>query len=435
MNITVIGTGYVGLTTAVSLAMQGHLVTGVDVDKDKIALLKQGICPIYEPGLAENLARLLEQESLQFVISGENGASVRADVIFICVGTPSDANGHADLAYLNQVVDDLQLQLQKDRKEKVLVIKSTVPVGTTDQVAQLFHGQRHVHVVSNPEFLREGNALEDALAPNRIVIGADSPFAFDTMDRLYAEVSAPVIRTSRANAEMIKYASNAFLATRISFMNELARLCEKVGAEVTVVAKGMGLDSRIGPEFLRAGLGYGGSCFPKDTLALLQLAKEHQMDLSILQSVIAVNNSQPEWFVHKLVETFSTLQNKTFALLGVTFKPDTDDIREAPSLKLMHSLLAKGALVTAYDPIAVEKAKALLPAEVRFATTPYEAVEGADAVLLVTEWKECVEADWAKIRLLVKQPYIFDGRNVLPRATLKRLGFQYSGVGILGHAE
>jgi UDPglucose 6-dehydrogenase len=427
MNVAVIGTGYVGLTTAVSLAMQGYQVVGVDVDEAKILQLQKGASPIYEPGLDKALKRMNEAGLLRFGTRLEEEAAT-AEVIFICVGTPSDEGGSADLRYLFQVVDDLSSLQSKESRERVVVVKSTVPVGTTDRVAERFHAFANVYVVSNPEFLREGSALQDALKPSRIVIGAEEDRAFAIMQQLYEGIDAPRVLTTRANAEMIKYASNAFLATRISFMNELARLSDRLGTDVQTVARGMGLDSRIGPEFLRAGLGYGGSCFPKDTVALLQIAREQGVSLSILEKVREVNVSQPGWFVSRMREELGGLKDKRVAVLGLSFKPDTDDIREAPSLNVLSLLLAEGASVAAYDPVAVPRVQRIFPA-VDYTLTPYDAFQGADAALLVTEWKACTQLDWRQVKERMNTPYLFDGRNAWPAKPLREAGFFYMGVG------
>jgi UDPglucose 6-dehydrogenase len=427
MSVAVIGTGYVGLTTAVSLAILGHKVVGIDVNEEKIALLRQGVSPIYEPGLDAALSRALEAGALQFSSRLADGAEW-ADVLFVCVGTPEKPDGSPDLSYLFSVVEEIDRLQTQQPEERVVAVKSTVPVGTTDLVADRLKAHRNLHIVANPEFLREGCALQDALEPSRIVIGADSDFALKVMERLYAGVAAPRVLTTRANAELIKYASNAFLATRISFMNELARLSAKLGTDVQTVAYGMGLDSRIGPEFLRAGLGYGGSCFPKDTTALIELAKRHGVSLSILEKVREVNNSQPDWFIRQLRDQLGGLARKRIALLGLSFKPDTDDIREAPSLKILARLIEEGANVSAYDPVAIDSVRKQFPL-VAYASSPYEALEKADAAVLVTEWKQCTELDWDRVKRLMAQPVLFDGRNAWPVQRLVDAGFQYSGVG------
>ncbi|MDR7313917.1 UDP-glucose/GDP-mannose dehydrogenase family protein [Brevibacillus nitrificans] len=426
MKVAVIGTGYVGLTTAVSLAMHGHEVLGIDLVAAKIAQLRQGKSPIYEPGLEVALTRTLEQGNLQF--STEIKDASEAEMMFICVGTPEASDGSADMSYLLAAVSDVASLQQPSSRKRVIVIKSTVPVGTGDRIAEQLRGIDGLYVVSNPEFLREGSAMQDALKPSRIVIGADHEAAFAAMEQLYKGVNAAKVTTTRANAEFIKYASNTFLATKISFMNELARLSTVLGTDITTVAQGMGLDSRIGPEFLRAGVGYGGSCFPKDTTALLQLAGQHGISLSILDKVRDVNTTQPAWFLERLEEKLHGVAGKKIAVLGLAFKPDTDDIREAPSLKVLEDLQKKGASIAAYDPIASAIVGAQFP-NVQYVKHPAAAFKGAHAAMLITEWKECVQLDWNEIKASMATPILFDGRNAWPSNLLKEAGFAYTGVG------
>ncbi|WP_411504266.1 UDP-glucose dehydrogenase family protein [Brevibacillus centrosporus] len=426
MKVAVIGTGYVGLTTAVSLAMHGHEILGIDLVAAKIAQLRQGKSPIYEPGLEEALAQMLEQGNLQF--STEIKDAREAEMMFICVGTPEASDGSADLSYLLAAVSDIASLQQPSTGKRVIVIKSTVPVGTGDRIAEQLRGYDGLYVASNPEFLREGSAMQDALKPSRIVIGADHEAAFAAIEQLYNGVNAAKVTTTRANAEFIKYASNAFLATKISFMNELARLSTVLGTDITTVAQGMGLDSRIGPEFLRAGVGYGGSCFPKDTIALLQLAGQHGISLSILDKVRDVNTTQPAWFLERLEEQLHGVAGKKIAVLGLVFKPDTDDIREAPSLKVLEALQKKGASIAAYDPVASAIVGAQFP-NVDYVKHPAAAFKGAHAAMLITEWKECVQLDWKEIKASMAAPILFDGRNAWPGNLLKDVGFVYTGVG------
>ncbi|AIG26300.1 UDP-glucose/GDP-mannose dehydrogenase family protein [Brevibacillus laterosporus] len=429
MKVAVIGTGYVGVTTGVALAMAGHEVTGVDVDEEKIRLLQTGKSPIYEPGLDEALVDVISRGKLEFT-TDHTVALLSAQIIFICVGTPSDQEGRADLRVFKDLIDQVHHLLCHDDDERILVIKSTVPVGSNDQVAELFSDCPQIHVVSNPEFLREGSALQDSLQPARIVMGASSTQAFERLEQLYKNIEAPRIKTSRLNAEMIKYASNAFLSMRISFMNELARLSDKLGTDISIIATGMGLDSRIGPEFLRAGLGYGGSCFPKDTSALLSIAEERDEPLTILYQVAKVNEQQPTWFLQKLEQRLGDLANKRIALLGLSFKPNTDDIREAPAQKLLTILREKEALITAYDPVAMPNMQRVFSGEqVTYTQTPYEAVNGADAVILCTEWGEFLELDYERVYHIMRKPLIFDGRNALPHSELGKIGFEYVGIG------
>ncbi|MEJ8544809.1 UDP-glucose dehydrogenase family protein [Brevibacillus borstelensis] len=427
MNVAVMGTGYVGLNTAVSLALHGHQVVGIDVDEEKVKQLKQRICPIYEPGLEEAMRSMMDQGFLRFDHT-LNGEAKDAEILFICVGTPEAEDGSANLAYLFAAVEEVREAYKRKPSKRGVVIKSTVPVGTGDRVAGLLGDCKELHVISNPEFLREGSALQDALNPSRIVIGAESPEAFSLLDELYKGFAAPVVKTTRQTAELIKYASNAFLATRISFMNELARLSTVLGTNIQTVARGMGLDSRIGPEFLRAGLGYGGSCFPKDTIALLHVGKQHGVALNILEQVREVNRTQPAWCVQLISERLSGLRGKRVAVLGLAFKPDTDDIRESRSLAVLHQLLQEGAIVSAYDPISTETVKKLYP-QVEYARDIYDALTDADAALLATEWKECVNLDWQKAKAAMAQPVLFDGRNAWSSDLVKQYGFSYQGVG------
>jgi len=426
MKVAVIGTGYVGLTTAVSLAMHGHEVVGIDLVEAKIAMLRQGQSPIYEPGLEEALVHVLQQGVLTFTT--DLLEAKESEVLFVCVGTPESADGTADLSYLLASVSEIGTMHRSVPRARTVVIKSTVPVGTGDRVAGLLGDCKSLFVVSNPEFLREGNALVDALKPSRIVIGANHEEAKAVMERLYDGVAAPRVLTTRANAELIKYASNAFLATRISFMNELARLSTVLGTDILTVAHGMGLDNRIGPDFLRAGVGYGGSCFPKDTIALLQLAQEQGVSLNLLDKVREINRTQPLWFLQLVKNAIPELEGKQIALLGLAFKPDTDDIREAPALAIIEELQRCGASIRAYDPIASPAVQKLFPG-VSYFGTPAEACQGAHAALLVTEWKECVQLPWDEIYANMAHPALFDGRNAWPVKEVREAGFHYTGVG------
>ena len=426
MKVAVIGTGYVGLTTAVSLAMHGHEVVGIDLVEAKIAMLRQGQSPIYEPGLEEALVHVLQQGVLTFTT--DLLEAKESEVLFVCVGTPESADGTADLSYLLASVSEIGTLHRSVPRARTVVIKSTVPVGTGDRVAGLLGDCKSLFVVSNPEFLREGNALVDALKPSRIVIGANHEEAKAVMERLYDGVAAPRVLTTRANAELIKYASNAFLATRISFMNELARLSTVLGTDILTVAHGMGLDNRIGPDFLRAGVGYGGSCFPKDTIALLQLAQEQGVSLNLLDKVRQINRTQPLWFLQLVKNVIPELKGKQIALLGLAFKPDTDDIREAPALAIIEELQRCGASIRAYDPIASPAVQKLFPG-VSYFGTPAEACQGAHAALLVTEWKKCVQLPWDEIYANMAHPALFDGRNAWPVKEVREAGFHYTGVG------
>lgn len=431
MKVAVIGIGYVGIVTSLSFAKWGHDVIGVDVDLAKLNLLAQGVLPLYEPGADKLLQEMLQTGNLNFTPDLTH-ALEQSEVVYIAVGTPSAEDGSADLRVIQAVCHQIGSRINS---YKAIVTKSTVPVGTGDRIKQWISSAMQEHnrnvpfdVASNPEFLREGTALQDALHPERIVIGADSPQAHALIASLYASLSAPILRTSLRDAEMIKYASNAFLATKISFVNEIAKLCETLGANVLRVAQGMGLDARIGPHFLQAGIGYGGSCFPKDVKALLHAAKQNGMELKILQSVTEVNDTQAIWFLDKIDATLGDLAGKHVALLGLTFKPETDDIRESPALRIIEHLLEKGAQLSAFDPKGMEAVQKLFP-EVRYTDDAYQAVEGADALLLLTEWREIVDLDWAKARKLTKGAHVFDGRNALHPEAMRQAGFAYHGVG------
>jgi UDPglucose 6-dehydrogenase len=431
MNIAVIGAGYVGATTSVAFANYGHKVYVIEHDQEKLKKLKKSILSFYEEGMEELLKKLMTNGNLLFYPHIEEMID-QCEILFITVGTPSLPNGEADLTY----VEEAARQIGRSMNEyKIIVIKSTVPVGTGDHINKIIKAELKKRnqdisfdLVSNPEFLREGKALQDALYPERIVIGCETKKAQKVMKDLYKENNSPIVFTTIKNAEMIKYASNAFLATKISFINELARLCDKIGADVIQVAKGMGLDSRIGPHFLQAGIGYGGSCFPKDIKALLALASEKKTPLQILQAVSNVNQTQPQWFMEKVKKALGSLSGKRIAVLGLTFKPQTDDIREASSLKIIHDLIQNHSYITAYDPLGTEHVKKIYPT-IHYTKTPLQALKGADAVLIVTEWKEIIEIDWQKAKNILSQPFVFDGRNCLNSSAMWKLGYHYEGVG------
>jgi UDPglucose 6-dehydrogenase len=423
-RLAVIGTGYVGLVTAACMAHIGHQVVALDVNKTKVELLNAGGVPIYEPGLAETIAA--DRERIEFT-SDLSAAYSQAEFIFLCVDTPATYSGDADLSRIWQALD----RLPQDQTDRVLVTKSTVPVGTGAAIrAELTQrGLDHIRCASNPEFLREGTAIEDFMNPDRIVVGADEPGVADRVAALYGCIDAPVLTTDIASAEMIKYASNAFLATKISFINEIANVCEVTGADVAVVAKGMGLDRRIGPQFLQAGIGYGGSCFPKDVSALKQIAGNSGYHFQLLTAVIEVNDLQKRKVIHKLKHHLGPeLRGLKIALLGLAFKPNTDDIRQASSIVLAERLTAEGAKVVGYDPVAMENMRALLPS---FCCAPsaMAALKDADACVLVTEWQEFLDLDWTAVRGMMAHPVVIDGRNALDGAALIDLGFTYEGVG------
>jgi UDPglucose 6-dehydrogenase len=419
--IAVIGTGYVGLVTAAGFAELGNEVFCVDVDASKIERLQRGEIPIYEPGLAESVAR--SSERLHF--STELAPALEhASLLFVAVGTPPTYSGDADLSAVHAVVASMPAS---DRH--ALVMKSTVPVGTGASIKREFARQgKQFAYVSCPEFLKEGSALEDFLEPDRVVVGDDGSWAGDAVVDLYGPLNAPLVRTDVASAEMVKLAANAFLATKISFINEIANVCEETGADVLEVAKGMGLDRRIGSHFLRPGIGFGGSCFPKDVSALKQLAGNSGYHFQLLTSVIEVNELQKRRVIGKLQKHLGSLVGKRVALLGLAFKANTDDMREASSLVLAARLQADGATVVAYDPIAEEEARRLMPG-VELVGSALEAVDGADAAILVTEWPEFAELDWAAVKERMAGSLIVDGRNFADREAVLAAGFTYEGIG------
>jgi UDPglucose 6-dehydrogenase len=433
MRIAVVGTGYVGLVAGTCFAESGHSVTCVDVDAEKVAMLRRGETPIYEPGLEELLARNIKGERLSF--TSDLVTSVRAaEVVFIAVGTPQGDDGNADLRIAIQVAHAVA-----DAAERytVVVNKSTVPVGTASRMQAEINARTKVtlDVVSNPEFLKEGAAIDDFLRPDRIVIGTNSEKARAIMGELYApfvRTESPIYFMDPRSAELTKYAANAMLATRISFMNDMANLCEKVGADVDQVRKAMGSDKRIGHPFLFPGVGYGGSCFPKDVKALVATARNHGLDFSLLASVDAVNDRQKRLLAQKArayFESLGGLRGKKVGVWGLAFKPKTDDLRMAPALALIEELLAEGAIITAHDPVAIEGAEKLYKGRVTFAQNPYQCAEGAEALFLVTEWNEFRQPDFARIKSAMARPVIFDGRNIWNQSKLRELGFVYQGVG------
>jgi UDPglucose 6-dehydrogenase len=430
MRIAVLGTGYVGLSTGVCLAEIGHHVICIDVDERKIATLKQGKSPIYEPGLEELLIKNSSAGRLGFTASHKYALN-ESDIIIIAVGTPQTDDGRAELKYIEQASKDLAEHIVRD---SIVVIKSTVPIGTNDYVKQLLLGQLKnkvkIRMVSNPEFLRQGSAIQDTLKADRIIIGCDDIEALNIIQEMYRPLDVPFLVTDARSAEMIKYASNSFLAMKISFINGIANLCEAVGADVVDVAKGMGLDKRIGPAFLNAGIGYGGSCFPKDVKALLHTSKEHGMPLSLLEETIAINEEQQELLVKKALSRFGTLTGKKIAILGLAFKPETDDMREAPSIRISRALTALGAEVTAYDPVAVPNARQVIGDVITYADAPIKAANGADALFIVTEWEEFRQLEFEPILGVMKNRIIFDGRNCLDEEDLRGYGtIEYYSVG------
>ncbi|MFS0724095.1 UDP-glucose dehydrogenase family protein [Paenibacillus sp. 1P07SE] len=429
MKLTFIGTGYVGLVSGVCFSKLGNHVTCVDKDEAKIARLNAGEAPIYEPGLEELMAEGKQAGRLQFT-SGLAGAVQTAEVVFICVGTPSLPSGEANLAFIKQAAQDIALAMNG---YKVIVVKSTVPVGTNDLIASII-GQLSPHpfdVVSIPEFLREGSAIKDTLHPDRIIIGTDSPQAAERLTELHRPLTERIMVTERRSAEMIKYASNAFLATKISFINEIANICEKVGADVTQVAKGMGYDQRIGGSFLQAGIGYGGSCFPKDTDALIQIAGNVDYEFKLLKSVVEVNKDQRWSVIDKLLHSLGELKGKRIGIWGLAFKPNTDDVREAPALDIIAALLGAGAEVQAYDPVATANFRSVFgrEAEVQWMNSPLAAAEACDALCLLTDWSEFASIDLVRVHGLMRRPILIDGRNVYTKEQIDGAALQYYSVG------
>lgn len=431
LHIGVIGIGYVGLVTGACFAEFGVYVTCVDKDPQKIELLRKGMVPFFEPGLDNLVNKNLKNGRLKF--STDIADAVRDTlVIFIAVGTPPRGDGSADLSYVEEVARQIARNMNG---YKVIVTKSTVPVGTGERLKKIISENlienHRFDIVSNPEFLREGSAIEDFMRPNRVVIGAESPEAIAIMKDLYRPlylIETPFVITNIETAELIKYASNSFLAVKISFINEIANLCEKVGADVHMVAKGMGLDQRIGPKFLHPGPGYGGSCFPKDTLALIKIAEEHGEELKIVKAAVAVNSSQRERMVKKIVSGLGNLEDRTIAILGLSFKPNTNDIREAPSIYIINELKKLGAQLRAFDPAAMNDMKALHP-DIFYAEDPYDAASGADAIVIITEWNEFRNLDLERIKSLMRGRHFFDLRNVYEPKKMKDLGFIYYSVG------
>ncbi|WP_127584347.1 UDP-glucose dehydrogenase family protein [Paenibacillus koleovorans] len=428
-RVAVIGTGYVGLVSGTCLADIGHEVVCVDRDAAKIERLRQADIPIYEPGLDAMVERNAKEGRLSFTTSIAEAVRF-ADIVFLAVGTPPLESGDVDLRQLNSAVQELASHIES---AKTIVIKSTVPVGTGRKVERLLAeglpSGVEAAVVSNPEFLREGSAIHDTFHADRIVIGAADAVAGERIRGLYAPFDRPVLMTDRESAELIKYASNAFLAVKISFINEMANVCDKVGADISLVAQGMGMDKRIGPHFLNAGIGYGGSCFPKDTRAQLRIAEQVEYDFKILRSAMQVNQMQRIQFANSIERALDgSLDRKRIAVLGLAFKPNTDDLRDAPALDIIRYLQEKGAEVSAYDPIAGGKARGLL-SHVKICERIEEAVEGADAVAITTDWAEFRSLDWATIARLLRQPLVLDGRNMFSAEQLKEYGIRYISIG------
>lgn len=431
MRITVVGTGYVGLVTGTCLAETGNHVCCVDIDERKVEKLRQGIMPIYEPGLEKLFERNLKEERLSFTTSLAEGVE-HGDILFLALPTPPGEDGSADLKYVLGVAGEIGSLLTEYR---VIIDKSTVPVGTAEKVAAAIRKNYDgaFDVVSNPEFLREGVAVEDFMKPDRIVIGTTSERAQKLLTELYGPYvrqGNPIIFMDERSAELTKYAANSFLAVKISFMNEIAQLCERLGADVDMVRRGIGSDDRIGKRFLFPGIGYGGSCFPKDVKALVYSAKEAGYQFRILDAVTEVNEAQKLHLVSKIKRYYNgDLTGKHFALWGLAFKPNTDDVREAPALEMIHALLAEGATVSAYDPEAMKNVKAMLGEKIIFADSPYDALQGADALVVATEWNEFRTPDFDRMIAALKDPVVFDGRNVFDVEQMAKKGFHYESIG------
>ncbi len=432
MRVVMIGTGYVGLVSGACFADFGHRVTCVDKDASKIAALKRGEIPIFESGLEDLVANNQQQGRLDFCVDPAE-ALREADAVFIAVGTPSRrGDGHADLSYVYAAAREIAPLLAS---KAVIITKSTVPIGTGDEVERILREARpdcQIPVVSNPEFLREGAAIQDFKHPDRIVVGTDDPRARDVLSELYRPLylnAAPILFTGRRTAELIKYAANSFLATKITFINEIADLCEKVGANVQEVARGIGLDNRIGTKFLHPGPGYGGSCFPKDALALIKTAQDYGSPLRIVETTVAVNDQRKRAMARKVVSAVGgSIRDKTIALLGLTFKPNTDDMREAPSIALVTALTDMGAHVRAYDPAGMNQAKLLLP-DITYCDGPYSAATDAHALVIVTEWEQFRVLDLARLKGIMADPVIVDLKNVFQPEELTKAGFVHESIG------
>lgn len=431
MKIGIVGTGYVGLVTGACLSDTGHVVTCTDIDEAKIKMLGNGEMPIFEPGLEEVVKRNVKARRLFFSTDLDKMISEN-NVIFIAVGTPPKKDGDADLS----CVENISRKIAEVAKEPKLVVeKSTVPVETGERVQEVLkeYNPHNIEfdVVSNPEFLREGTAVQDFMKPDRIVVGASNERSKKIMNEIYAPFKAKMVFTDIKSAELIKHASNSFLAVKISFINAVANVCDATGANVKLVAEGMGLDPRIGASFLNAGLGYGGICFPKDVDAFIKMAEKTGYDFSMLKEAQRINAMQRKIFVKKIEKALWVVKGKTIAVLGLSFKPNTDDMRLAPSIDIVNALVEEGAKVKVFDPHAMEKAKACISSNfVEFCNSEYDAVKGADALALVTEWKQFLELDFKKVKFLMRSPVILDGRNALDRERIEKLGFKYFGMGI-----
>jgi UDPglucose 6-dehydrogenase len=431
MKIAVFGAGYVGLVVSAFFSNNGHEVICVEKDREKVENLKKGSIPIYEPGLKEVVLQSLSRGTLQFVNEGKE-AIRESEVIFICVGTPSNRDGSADLSAVWEVLEEISQNLNG---YKVVALKGTVPVGTGDKAEKYLREKVNVDfdVVSNPEFLREGSSLRDFTNPSRLIIGAENERAFEVMKKAYSthlQRGVPVIFTDRKSAELIKYASNTFLALKVSFVNSIARLCDAFKANIEDVTRGLGLDPRIGPNFLKPGPGFGGSCLPKDIRALLKTCEEVNIPFPLVQAIIESNSLQKQFVVHKVKEILGRLQGKKIGVWGLAFKAGTDDIRESPAIEILKKILAEGkdVYIKAYDPKAMENSRRVLP-QVEYVDDPYSACAEVDILLVLTEWEEFKKIDFSKVKELMRSLVIFDTRNILPRSEIESLGFSYYGLG------
>ena len=431
MNIAIIGTGYVGLVAGSCFAESGNDVWCVDNDAAKIESLKNGVIPIYEPGLPEIIQRNVREERLTFT-TDLDAAVKKSFVIFVAVGTPPLANGGANLRAIFDVAAEIGRSMDR---YKVIVVKSTVPVGTSEKIREILKKEttHRFDLLANPEFLKQGAAVDDFMRPDRVVVGTDDERSAEILRDLYSpfvRTGSPVLIVDVRTAEMLKYAANAFLATRISFMNEVANLCERVGANVDMIRKGLASDSRIGPAFLFPGVGFGGSCFPKDIRALIDTGRQHEYEMKILCAADAVNAGQADFFVQKVRTHFKeNLRDKRIAVWGLSFKPKTNDMRDAPSIRIVESLLSNGAVVVAYDPEAMEEGKRIFADRIQLASSNYACIEGADALLIVTEWQAFRNPNFERMKTMMRQPVIFDGRNIYDPIPLRQLGFTYYSVG------
>ncbi|MGG3571982.1 UDP-glucose/GDP-mannose dehydrogenase family protein [Bacillus gobiensis] len=428
-TIAVIGTGYVGLVSGTCFAEKGNKVICCDIDSNKIENLKKGIIPIYEPGLEEMVLNNLENERLTFTVN--IGDAIReSDIVYVAVGTPMSESGEADLTFVKAVAQTIGENLNS---YKVIVNKSTVPVGTGKLVESIVRdvsdGQIPFDVVSNPEFLREGSAIKDTMNMERAVIGATSEKAAEIIKELHQPFTDKIVTGSVESAEMIKYAANAFLATKISFINDIANICERVGADVKKVSEGIGLDSRIGAKFLNAGIGFGGSCFPKDTTALLHIANSVNYPFKLIEAVIETNANQRKIMVQKLLDVFGDIKGRKISILGLAFKPNTDDMRSSPAIDIIPKLVELGAEVCAYDPIAIKEAKKYLGEQITYSENLYETIEGTDACLILTEWEDVKAIDWNSFKAKMNQPILIDGRNLFELESMKREGIIYHSIG------